>query len=271
MSTTQIKEQTLSQITPVKSNIERENFTDKTNNSTPKLQNLISNKKSSTEFSLDNEKETSVKSNSSSPKNADCIKNSDIAASNSRSINANGSIELIMGPMFSGKSTELLRKIRRYNYQKRSTVVVSYIFDTRYSKSEELVSTHDCHNYPAIKTGSLKPIKDKLMKYDVIGVDEGQFYPDLVEVVEELANIGKTVIISCLSGNFKREPFEAVTKLIPKCEKMQLLTAICSTCGSEATYTFRTIRNEDEVLIGGEESYKPVCRLCYMKNTSQEN
>lgn len=274
------KNQDNNQVTPTKEikednnkNRNNENIkTNETNASTPKTSSSSSSlHKHSSEFTLDKEQNensiTSINKNNSTtiPDNATFSLNKNNCHM------AQGTIELIMGPMFSGKSTELLRKIRRYSYQKRSTVVVSYIFDTRYSKSEELISTHDKTHYPAIKTGQLKTIKDKLYDYDVIGVDEGQFYPDLIEVVEELANIGKTVIISCLSGNFKREPFEAVTKLIPKCEKIQLLTAICSSCGCEATYTFRTIRNEDEVLIGGEESYKPACRLCYMKNTCSDS
>ena len=88
-----------------------------------------------------------------------------------------GSIELVLGPMFSGKSTELLRRIRRYRFAKKNCVVVKYKFDTRYSKEE--VSTHDKQLMPAIPATTLEEIYPALQKYDVIGIDEGQFFPDV--------------------------------------------------------------------------------------------
>ncbi len=173
-----------------------------------------------------------------------------------------GKLHLIIGPMFSGKSTELLRLIRRNNYKKKTTVVVAYMFDDRYSASEVVV-THDKHEYPAIKTWNLLSIKDKLMQYDVIGIDEGQFYPDIVDVCEELVNCGKIVIVSALNGNFKREPFEVISKLLSKAETIQNITAICFNCNEDANYTLRLSSDEREVIIGGEDMYKPSCRSCH--------
>lgn len=174
-----------------------------------------------------------------------------------------GKIHLIIGPMFSGKSTELLRLVRRYNFKRKTTAVVAFELDSRYSNTEKVV-THDMYEYPAIKTGKISDIKERLMNYDVIGIDEGQFYPDLCEEVEELANMGKIVIISALSGNFKREPFEVIAKIIPKCETIQNVTAICFNCNDEANFTLRITKDQEEVVIGGDDMYKPSCRSCFM-------
>ncbi len=178
-----------------------------------------------------------------------------------------GKIHLIIGPMFSGKSTELLRIIRRYNYKRKSTICVAFELDNRYTKAE-FVKTHDLIEYPAIKTQRISDIREKLDNYDVIGIDEGQFYPDLVENVESLANNGKTIIISALSGNFKRESFDILAKLIPKCETIQNINAICYNCNEEANFTKRVTKDEEEMVIGGEEMYRPSCRSCFFLNNS---
>ena len=175
-----------------------------------------------------------------------------------------GKISIIIGPMFSGKSTELIRNIKRYSIKKKSTIVVAYEFDNRYSNDKKVV-THDKYEYPAIKSSNLSDILNTLLSYEVIGIDEGQFYPDLVNVCEELANKGKIVIISALSGNFKREPFEVISKILPKCESILNISAICFNCNEDAHYTLRISEDKDEIVIGGEEKYKPSCRECYFQ------
>ena len=173
-----------------------------------------------------------------------------------------GKISIIIGPMFSGKSTELIRNIKRYSIKKKSTIVVAYEFDNRYSNDKKVV-THDKYEYPAIKSSILTDILDTIINYEVIGIDEGQFYPDLVQVCEYLANIGKIIIISALSGNYKREPFDVISKILPKCESITNISAICFNCNEDAHYTIRISEEKDEVVIGGEDKYKPSCRNCY--------
>ena len=205
---------------------------------------------------------SSVKSNESikSDNNLESIQKN--IAKNNSEFQIFGKLHLIIGPMFSGKSTELLRLIRRNNFKRKTTVVVAYELDNRYSSSEYVV-THDKHEYPAIKTGNLFDVIDKLMQYDVIGIDEGQFYPDIVEVCENLVDNGKIVIVSALNGNFKREPFEVISKLISKAETIQNITAICFNCNEEANYSLRISKDEREVVIGGDDMYKPSCRSCH--------
>jgi len=188
-----------------------------------------------------------------------------------------GNIQLILGPMFSGKSSELIKLIRRYNIKKHKTVVIKFNLDDRYETGQTNVISHDKVTYPAIKCGRLSEVKDILLKHEVIGIDEGQFFPDLAEVCEELANNGKHIVIAALNANFKRESFPAIASLFPKCEKIINLQSICYYCNDDAPFTLRTVGGEDEIVIGGLEMYKPVCRLCYniksdpeQRNTREE-
>ena len=117
-----------------------------------------------------------------------------------------GSIELILGPMFSGKSTRLIEIIRKYTYKAKKTIMIKFSGDQRYSDKSEVV-THDLIKYDSIDCRNLRDSFEILKKYDVIGIDEGQFFPDLVEVCEELALLKKTIIIAALNGDFRMEPF----------------------------------------------------------------
>lgn len=186
----------------------------------------------------------------------------------SSSNNSNvGKIHLILGPMFSGKSTELLRHIRRYNCKKLQTTVVAYAKDDRYitDNNKNILVTHDQNKHPALKAIKISEVKEEIMKYDVIGIDEGQFYEDLVEQCEELANKGKIIIIAALSSTYERKPWDQVAKLIPKCDSIQYITAICYNCSKDASFTARKSKETTEVIIGGSDIYIPCCRNCYNK------
>lgn len=172
-----------------------------------------------------------------------------------------GSLELIIGPMFSGKTTELLRRIKRHSLAKRKCVVIKYKFDTRYSV--ENLSTHDCSMMPAVACKRLYDVQDTVKDADVIGIDEGQFYPDLLSFCEEQANLGKIVIISALDGTFERKRFHDVVDLIPMCESVEKLTAVCTICGGVASFSKRIVDDSSVELIGGTEKYTAVCRRCY--------
>ncbi len=115
----------------------------------------------------------------------------------------------------------------------------------------------------AIKTSTLEAIYSTALKYDVVAVDEGQFFQDIVEVSERLANEGVVVIIAALDGTFQRKPFGHILSLVPMAEQVIKLSAVCIECGREAAFTRRTVDSQEVELIGGEESYKPVCRNCF--------
>jgi thymidine kinase len=173
-----------------------------------------------------------------------------------------GEIQLIIGPMFSGKSTELLRRIDIYNISNRRCILVKYFKDTRYSES--MISTHNKQTKDAIPASNISEIFDILMDYDVIGIDEGQFFNDILEV-EKLANNGKIVIIAALDATFQRLPFNKICELIPRCEKLTKLNAVCIDCYSPASFSKRITDEKEVEIIGGKEKYKPVCRRCYFK------
>ena len=174
-----------------------------------------------------------------------------------------GKIELILGPMFSGKSTRLIGLIRKYTYKAKKTIMVKFFADKRYSDKSEVV-THDLLKYDSIDCKNLGEHFEKLKNYDVIGIDEGQFFPDLVEICEKLALLKKTVIIAALNGDFRMEPFPVVAKIISKADKIKLLKAYCFNCHKDAHYTLRIVQSNETVLIGAGEAYKPACRECHI-------
>jgi len=179
-----------------------------------------------------------------------------------------GKIELILGPMFSGKSTRLIETIRKYVYKNKKTIMIKFIGDQRYTKKSEVV-THDQIKYDSIDCKNLTESFDLLKDYDIIGIDEGQFFPDLVEISEKLAHLNKTVIIAALNGDFRMEPFPVIARIIPKADKIKLLKAYCFNCHKDAKFSLRIVQSNETVLIGAGEAYKPACRECH-KHFSEE-
>ena len=174
-----------------------------------------------------------------------------------------GKIELILGPMFSGKSTRLIEQMRKYVYKAKKTIMVKYYADQRYSEKSEVV-THDLVKYDSINCKLLRNSFEKLKQYDVIGIDEGQFFADLVEVCEELALMGKIILIAALNGDFRMEPFPVIQRIIAKSDKIKLLKAYCFNCHKDAKFSLRIVQSNETVLIGAGEAYKPACRECHV-------
>uniref|UniRef100_A0A1I7YBT0 Thymidine kinase n=1 Tax=Steinernema glaseri TaxID=37863 RepID=A0A1I7YBT0_9BILA len=168
---------------------------------------------------------------------------------------------MIVGPMFSGKSTELFRHMNRYELAGKKTVLVKYAKDDRYDS--EMASTHDKRKMKALKAIRLCEVIDTIQDYQVIGVDEGQFFDDIVTYAEALANMGKTVIIAALDGDFRREPFPTITRLYALAEKVDKLSAVCRKCSYFASFTARTKPLDEVEVIGGVEMYEAMCRKCY--------
>lgn len=117
--------------------------------------------------------------------------------------------------------------------------------------------------WKAMRCIKLKDIESHFAQYDAIAIDEGQFFPDIVEMSERLANSGKHVIVSGLDGTFERKPFGNILNLVAIAEKVTKLNSICAYCFKLASFSHRTVKSNVVELIGGEETYKPVCRKCY--------
>eukprot|EP00347_Sterkiella_histriomuscorum_P019807 403340224 len=160
-----------------------------------------------------------------------------------------GRIELILGPMFSGKSTELVRIIKRHRIANKKCLIINHQLDDRYS-APNYVATHDRIQMEAMSCTSL--IKDVIDRkvyedYDVIGIDEGQFFQDAVQGCETLAQLGKVVIVASLDGTFQRKPFGCLLNLIPLAEKVRKLSAICKECSDNASFTLRLTKNDQSL------------------------
>lgn len=176
-------------------------------------------------------------------------------------IRTRGQIQLILGPMFSGKTTELLRRVKRYQVAKHSCLVIKYMLDKRYSSSQ--LVTHDHLSFEAVSSTSLKQFKSSLDCHSVVGIDEGQFFPDVVQFAEYAANQGKIVIIAGLDGSYLRRPFPSFLELIPLSEKVEKLEAICMKCYNPAAFTKRISSETDLVVIASSDKYMSVCRPCF--------
>lgn len=161
--------------------------------------------------------------------------------------------------MFSGKTTELIRRYNRHKISGKNTIMVKYANDLRYDKN--YISTHDNNKIPAIKCIKLGDIEHLIQNYDVICIDEIQFYEDAATFCDKFANNGKIVEVCGLNGNYKREAFPQISLLIPKVESITFLTAIDPINGQEASFTKRIINSNENELIGGKESYIACSRI----------
>lgn len=171
-----------------------------------------------------------------------------------------GWIEVIAGCMFSGKTEELIRRLRRAQIAKLNVKIFKPVIDDRYS-SENIVS-HSELSLPSISVSDAKTILTESSDAHVIGIDEAQFFENnLVEVCERLANSGKRVIVAGLDMDYKGEPFEPMPQLLARAEYITKTLAICVICGNPANLTQRKIVSEERVLVGASDSYEARCRL----------
>jgi thymidine kinase len=182
----------------------------------------------------------------------------------------NGYLELIIGPMFSGKTSKLiqiynLQKI--YNFNLCNIAVINYVKDTRYSNTT--LTNHDKLEIPCLFCENLSEIldSDEIKNSKLVLINEGQFFKDLYDVTIELVEKRqKHVYIAGLDGDFKRNPFGDMMRLIPICDKIDKLHAWCANCTTKerAIFSHRINSSEDQVQIGGSDSYVPLCRGCYL-------
>jgi thymidine kinase len=173
-----------------------------------------------------------------------------------------GRLELIIGPMFAGKTTELIRLVERHVLAGRQCVAMKYCHDVRYSDNE--IATHDMKTYSAIPCEKLVTHYETCLNFDVIAVDEGQFFSDLIEFTDLLITAGKTVIISGHDGSFQRKPFGPLLKLIGKSESVCKLSAVCTTTGSNAAFSQRIVDSQELEVIGGADAYRAVSRSVFI-------
>lgn len=175
-----------------------------------------------------------------------------------------GRIEVICGSMFSGKTEELLRRLRRAMIAQQSVEIFKPSLDTRYSE-DEVVS----HDRNAILSTPVEHSSNILLlssEVEVVGVDEAQFFDDgLVAVCQQLADQGIRVIVAGLDMDFKRVPFGPIPALCAIADDVTKVHAICVKCGNLANYSHRLVKNDKQIMLGETEEYQPLCRICYNK------
>lgn len=168
-------------------------------------------------------------------------------------------LEIIIGPMFSGKSSELIRRCSRYEAVGKRVCIINHSIDTRCGTNS--VATHSNIQHSAIKSDSLCSVSEEVASADVVGVDEAQFFDDLFEFVQRLDRTNVVVIIAGLDGDFRRQPFGKIFQCIPFCDCITKLNAMCKLCsdGTPGIFTKRLCNNCDIISVGAVDEYTSVC------------
>lgn len=173
-----------------------------------------------------------------------------------------GRIEVICGSMFSGKTEELLRRLRRANFARQKVEIFKPAIDTRYSDAE--VVSHDKNTILSTPVEHSSNILLLSSEVEVVGIDEAQFFDlGLTDVCQTLADQGIRVIVAGLDMDFRRNPFGPMPALCSIADDVTKVHAICLSCGSLANYSHRLIDDEKLVVLGETQEYQPLCRRCY--------
>jgi thymidine kinase len=173
-------------------------------------------------------------------------------------------LELIIGPMFSGKTSRLIEVYKQCKFCNISTVVINHCIDTRYD--QHLLSNHDKVMIPCIQTKDLTNVltTQEVKNAKVILINEGQFFTDLYECVELWLKEDKKIYVCGLDGDFERKKFGQILDLIPLCDKVTKMTSLCSQCknGTPGIFSMRLTEEKEQTVVGST-NYIPVCRGCY--------
>ena len=181
-----------------------------------------------------------------------------------------GCIEVVCGSMFSGKTEELIRRLRRAQFANQQIAIFKPVIDKRYSDVE--VVSHDFHKITSTPVATPREILDKVgPEVQVVGIDEAQFFDEtLVEVCQALANRGVRVIVAGLDTDYLGVPFGPMPRLMAVAEDVQKVHAICVRCGALANHSHRLSKSQDLVLLGEKDVYEPLCRDCFNAARAEE-
>ena len=173
-----------------------------------------------------------------------------------------GWIEVISGSMFSGKSEELIRRLRRAQIARQAVAIFKPIVDTRFSDSD--IVSHNQQRIPSRPVESPEQILKLAASAQVVGIDEAQFFPDdIVSVVKQLAHAGKRIVIAGLDKDYRGLPFGPLPQLMAEAEYVTKTLAICIQCGEPAAFTQRLTKDEEQIIIGETDIYEARCRQCF--------
>jgi thymidine kinase len=180
-----------------------------------------------------------------------------------------GRIEVVCGSMFSGKTEELIRRMKRAKFAKQSVEIFKPSLDTRYSEADVVSHDHNAiHSTPVESSAEILKLS---AGYDVVGIDEAQFLDDgLADVCNRLANNGTRVIVAGLDMDYRGKPFGPIPALCAIADEVVKVHAICVKCGSLAYASHRLVRSNQQVLLGEKTEYEPLCRECYQKAIEED-
>ena len=194
--------------------------------------------------------------------------NSKMAESNSQEEQRmlQGSLHVCIGPMYAGKTSKLIETYEDMLSEDKKTIVLTHSSEIRYSI--EKLSTHDEKHISCFKYGSIDAFirekKEDIDSVDSILIDEAQFFPDLFDKVLYMVNkMNKHVYVFGLDGDFQRNKFGQVLDLIPQCDTVEKLHSTCNVCREPAIFSHRTCDSDEQVLVGSQDAYQPLCRQCY--------
>ena len=175
---------------------------------------------------------------------------------------SSGSVEVICGSMFSGKTQELIRRLKRLKVAKKKFIVFKPAIDIRYDKNKIVSHNKDFINATAVN--NIAEIKNLISDEEVIAIDEAQFFDEtLISLCNDLANKGKRIIICGLDMDYLGVPFGIMPSLMAISDSITKLHAICSDCGDTANYSYRKSIDQDRIVIGEKDEYKALCRVCF--------
>lgn len=188
---------------------------------------------------------------------------------NSKKGKPKGWIEVICGSMFSGKTEELIRRLKRASIARQKVEIFKPALDKRYHEQD--IVSHDAHTIHSTPVESSSQILLMVGEVDVVAIDEAQFFDDeLSNVCETLANRGIRVIVAGLDMDYLGKPFGPLPQLLSVAEYVTKVHAICIHCGDLAHYSFRTANNSSRIMLGEQESYLPLCRTCFMEEMEKK-
>lgn len=180
-----------------------------------------------------------------------------------------GRIEVICGSMFSGKTEELIRRLRRAKFARQSVEIFKPAVDVRYSAVD--VVSHDDNSIPSTPVESAQNILLLASSVQVVGIDEAQFFDNgLIDVCNQLANSGVRVIVAGLDMDYQGNPFGPMPKLMAIADDVLKVHAVCVRCGALAQFSHRLAKTDKLVLLGETDSYEPLCRRCFLKAKAED-
>jgi thymidine kinase len=191
----------------------------------------------------------------------------EIILENNMGKDRSGWIEVICGSMFSGKTEELIRRLKRAQIARQRVEIFKPVIDVRYD--EDQVVSHDETAIHSTPVNSSAQILLYANDFDVVGIDEAQFFDDqLTEVCNHLANAGVRVIVAGLDMDYTGKPFGPIPSLLASAEYVDKLHAICVRCGNLAQFSHRVSQEGGQILVGEMDKYEPLCRKCYLDRSA---